>query len=111
MRSECRNKDENVRKLEESLQSMESKAKGKDNIHRNLQEKIKELEGQIELKTSMQNQSEKQISQLSEKLKGKEDTCCTLQHKVAFYSRLYLISRSFRHCFGNMGCLAWFLVF
>lgn len=77
-----------MKKLEESLQTIESKAKGKDNIHRSLQEKIKELEGQIELKTSMQNQSEKQISQLCEKLKGKEETCCTLQHKVAFYSRL-----------------------
>ncbi|KAJ1382149.1 P-loop containing nucleoside triphosphate hydrolase [Sesbania bispinosa] len=81
-RSECRSKDESMRKLEETLQSMESKAKGKDNIHRTLQEKIKELEGQIELKTALQNQSEKQISQLSEKLKGKEETCCTLQHKV-----------------------------
>ncbi|CAI8595519.1 unnamed protein product [Vicia faba] len=81
-RSECRSKDESMKKLEESLQTIESKAKGKDNIHRSLQEKIKELEGQIELKTSMQNQSEKQISQLCEKLKGKEETCCTLQHKV-----------------------------
>ncbi|KAL1315700.1 kinesin-like protein KIN-14R isoform X1 [Arachis hypogaea] len=81
-RSDCRVKDESIRKLEDSLQSMESKAKGKDSIHRNLHEKIKELEGQIELKTSMQNQSEKQISQLSEKLKGKEETCTTLQHKV-----------------------------
>ncbi|CAK8537118.1 unnamed protein product [Lathyrus sativus] len=81
-RSECRSKDESMKKLEESLQTIESKAKGKDSIHRSLQEKIKELEGQIELKTSMQNQSEKQISQLCEKLKGKEETCCTLQHKV-----------------------------
>ena len=68
---------------------MESKAKGKDNIHRNLHEKIKELEGQIELKTATQNQSEKQISQLSEKLKGKEETCSGLQHKVAFCLRLF----------------------
>ncbi|KAK7309590.1 hypothetical protein RJT34_06443 [Clitoria ternatea] len=81
-RSECKIKDESMRKLEENLQSMECKAKGKDQIYRNLQEKIKELEGQIELKTAMQNQSEKQISQLSDKLKGKEETCCTLQHKV-----------------------------
>lgn len=77
-----------MRKLEESLQGMESKAKSKDHTHRNLQEKIKELEGQIELKTGVQNQSERQISQLSDKLKGKEETCCTLQHKVAFYSRM-----------------------
>ncbi|MED6227230.1 hypothetical protein PIB30_111408, partial [Stylosanthes scabra] len=55
-RSECRVKDESIRKLEDNLQSMENKAKGKDNIHRNLHEKIKELEGQVELKTSMQNQ-------------------------------------------------------
>ncbi|XP_024639990.1 kinesin-like protein KIN-14R isoform X2 [Medicago truncatula] len=81
-RSECRCKEESLRKLEESLQNIESKAKGKDNIHKNLQEKIKELEGQIKLKTSMQNQSEKQVSQLCERLKGKEETCCTLQHKV-----------------------------
>ncbi|GAU23303.1 hypothetical protein TSUD_237570 [Trifolium subterraneum] len=81
-RSECRSKDESMKKLEESLQNIESKAKGKDHVHKNLQEKIKELEGQIELKTSMQNQSEKQISQLCEKLKGKEETCCTLQQKV-----------------------------
>jgi kinesin family protein C2/C3 len=77
-----------MKKLEESLQIIENKAKGKDHVHKNLQEKIKELEGQIELKTSTQNQSEKQISQLCEKLKGKEETCCTLQQKVAFYSRL-----------------------
>ncbi|PNY08584.1 geminivirus rep-interacting motor [Trifolium pratense] len=81
-RSECRSKDESMKKLEESLQNIESKAKGKDHVHKNLQEKIKELEGQIELKTSMQHQSEKQISQLCEKLKGKEETCCTLQQKV-----------------------------
>ncbi|OIV93025.1 hypothetical protein TanjilG_20687 [Lupinus angustifolius] len=30
----------------------------------------------------MQNQSEKQVSQLSDKLKGKEETCSTLQQKV-----------------------------
>jgi kinesin family protein C2/C3 len=77
-----------MKKLEESLQIIENKAKGKDHVHKNLQEKIKELEGQIELKTSTQNQSEKQISQLCEKLKGKEETCCTLQQKVAFYARL-----------------------
>ncbi|WJX56666.1 hypothetical protein P8452_42306 [Trifolium repens] len=81
-RSECRSKDESMKKLEESLQIIENKAKGKDHVHKNLQEKIKELEGQIELKTSTQNQSEKQISQLCEKLKGKEETCCTLQQKV-----------------------------
>ncbi|CAL0331557.1 unnamed protein product [Lupinus luteus] len=81
-RSECRIKDESIRKVEENLQSMESKSKGKDNILKSLHEKIKELEGQIELKTSMQNQIEKQISLLSDKLKGKEETCSTLQQKV-----------------------------
>lgn len=69
------------------MQSIESKAKGKDHVQRNLHEKIKELEGQIELKTALQNQSEKQISQLSDKLKGKDETCSTLQQKVAFYLR------------------------
>ncbi|XP_020217268.1 kinesin-like protein KIN-14R isoform X2 [Cajanus cajan] len=81
-RSECKMKDETMRKLEENMQSMESKAKGKDQISKSLQEKIKELEGQIELRKSMQNESEKQISQLSDKLRGKEETCCTLQQKV-----------------------------
>ncbi|KAE9607044.1 putative minus-end-directed kinesin ATPase [Lupinus albus] len=81
-RSECRIKDESIRKVEENLQSMEGKAKGKDNILKSLHEKIKELEGQIELKTSMQNQIEKQISLLSDKLKGKEEICSTLQQKV-----------------------------
>ncbi|XP_019445359.1 PREDICTED: kinesin-like protein KIN-14R isoform X3 [Lupinus angustifolius] len=80
--SECRIKDESIRKLEENLKSVESKAKGKDNIHKNVHEMINELEGQIELKTAMQNQSEKQISQLSDKLKVKEETCSTLQQKV-----------------------------
>jgi len=97
-----------LRKLEESLQNIESKAKGKDNIHKNLQEKIKELEGLIELKTSMQNQSEKQVSQLCEKLKGKEETCCTLQHKVVFYSRLLFDMCLIYTFFSNIGCVSWF---
>jgi len=73
-----------MRKLEENLQSLETKAKGKDQTYKNLQEKIKELEGQIELKKAMQSESEKQISQLSAKLRGKEETCSSLQQKVAF---------------------------
>lgn len=99
-----------MRKLEESLQSIESKAKGKDNIHRNLQEKIKELEGQVELKSSMQNQSEKQISQLCEKLKGKEETCCTLQHKVPFHIQdCYLTCGSSIHYLNSIGYLPWLM--
>ena len=81
-RNECRIKDESIRKLEDNLQNLEGKAKGKDHIHKNLQEKIKELEGQIESKTAMQNQSQRLLSQLSDKLRGKEETCGTLQHKV-----------------------------
>jgi len=70
-----------MRKLEENFQSLESKAKGKDQIYKNLQEKIKELE---ELNKATQSESEKQISQLSDKLRGKEETCSSLQQKVAF---------------------------
>lgn len=97
-----------MRKLEENLQSLESKAKGKDQIYKNLQEKIKELEGQIELKKAMQNDSEKQISQLSDKLRGKEETCSTLQQKVGFCSTLlFELFCSSTHSFSNnKGCLA-----
>ncbi|KAJ9670289.1 hypothetical protein PVL29_026684 [Vitis rotundifolia] len=81
-RQESRSKDESLRKLEESLQHLEGKARGKDQIYKTQQEKIKELEGQLELKTSLHGQSEKQISQLSERLKGRDEVCCSLQHKV-----------------------------
>ncbi|KAK6287632.1 hypothetical protein POUND7_013811 [Theobroma cacao] len=81
-RQESRSKDESLRKLEESLQNLESKAKGRDQVYKTQQEKIKELECQLELKTSMQNQSEKQVSQLSDRLKGREEICTGLQQKV-----------------------------
>lgn len=72
------------------MQNLESKAKGRDHVHKNLQETIKELEDQIETKIAVQKQSERQVSELSDKLKGKEETCTALQHKVAFHSRLPL---------------------
>lgn len=105
-----------MRKLEENLQNLESKAKGKDQIYKNLQEKIQELEGQIELKRAMQNDSEKKISQLSAKLRGKEETCGTLQQKVGFGLTLpFELFCSSTHCFSNdmgmssMVFWSWFL--
>lgn len=73
-----------MKKLEESLQNLESKAKGKEHVNKTQQDKIKELESQLNLKTSLHGQSEKQLSQLSERLKGREETCATLQQKVPF---------------------------
>lgn len=84
-RQESRSKDESLRKLEDSLQHLEGKARGKDQIYKTQQEKIKELEGQLELKTSLHGQSEKQISQLSERLKGRDEVCSSLQHKVLLF--------------------------
>ncbi|XP_057962155.1 kinesin-like protein KIN-14R [Malania oleifera] len=81
-RQESRSKEESLRKLEESLQNLESKARGKDQIYKSQQEKIKELEGQIEVKAALQSQSEKQVLLLSEKLKGREENCICLEHKV-----------------------------
>ena len=84
-RQESKSKDESLRKLEESLQHLEGKARGKEQIYKNQQEKIKELEGQLELKTTLHGQSDKQISQLFERLKGKDEACSSLQHKVFLF--------------------------
>lgn len=81
-RQEARSKDEHLKKLEESLQSLESKARGKDQIYKTQQDKIKELESHLEVKTTLHSQSEKQVSQLSDRLNGREEICCTLQQKV-----------------------------
>ncbi|KAL3527570.1 hypothetical protein ACH5RR_012226 [Cinchona calisaya] len=81
-KQESRSKDESIRKLEESLQNIETKAKGKDVILKNIQDKIKELESQLESNTSALFQSEKQAANLSERLKGKDETCTSLQEKV-----------------------------
>lgn len=83
-RQEVKSKDESLRKIEESFQNLESKAKGKDNVYKNQQDKIKELESQLELKTTLHNNSEKQGSQISDKLKEREEICCTLQQKVTW---------------------------
>ncbi|KAE8704943.1 Detected protein of confused Function [Hibiscus syriacus] len=80
-RQESRSKDESLRKLEESLQNLESKARGKTKFTKQ-HEKIKEVEGQLELKTSMHNQSEQQVLQLSYRLKGKEEICAALLLKA-----------------------------
>lgn len=93
-RQEARSKDESLRKLEESLQNLESKTKGKDQIYKNQQEKIKELEGTLELKTALHSQLEKQVSQLSDRLRGKEEICCSLQQKVALYLNNYYLCAS-----------------
>ncbi|XXG49107.1 hypothetical protein AAC387_Pa02g3376 [Persea americana] len=81
-RQESRQKEESIRKLEETCQNLENKLRSKDQIGRNQQEKVKELEGQLELKMELQNQSERQLLQLSEKLKGREEMCMHLQQKV-----------------------------
>lgn len=84
-RQEARSKDEYVRKLEESLQNIESKAKSKDQIQKSQQDKIKELESQLDLKTALHNQSDMQVSQLSDRLIGREEICYGLQQKVCFF--------------------------
>lgn len=84
-RQESRSKDESLRKLEESIQHLEGKVRGKDQIYKSQQEKIKELEGQLELETALHGQSEKEISQLSERLKGRDEVCYNLQHKVLLF--------------------------
>ncbi|XP_059644265.1 kinesin-like protein KIN-14R [Cornus florida] len=81
-RQESRSKDESLRKLEDSLHSLESKASGKDQLYKTQQEKIKEIEGQLELKTALHNQSEKQLLHFSDRLKGREEICTNLQQKV-----------------------------
>lgn len=91
-RHEARSKDEYIKKLEESLQNIESKAKGRDHIHKNQQDKIKELESQLDLKTTLHNQSEMQVSQLSDRLVGREEICYSLQQKVLFFFFLHLNS-------------------
>ncbi|KAH9610142.1 hypothetical protein KSS87_003454 [Heliosperma pusillum] len=67
-RLESKSKEESIKKLEESLQNMESKARNKDQTYKNQQEKIRDFEEQLE--------------QLQENLRGREETCCSLQHKV-----------------------------
>ena len=81
-RQDARLKDESLKKMEENLQNLENKAKGKDQIYKSQQDKIKELESQLVVKTNLHGQSEKQVSQLSDKLKGREEICCSLQLKV-----------------------------
>lgn len=90
-RQEARSKDEYVKKLEESLQNIESKAKGRDHIHKSQQDKIKELESQLDLKTTLHNQSEMQVSQLSDRLVGREEICFSLQQKVVLSREFPLI--------------------
>lgn len=85
VKQECRTKEESIRKLEESLQNVESKARGRDIISKNQQDKIKDLENQIESKAFLHLQSEKQVSNLAEKLKAREETCTSLQEKVFFF--------------------------
>ncbi|GAB2222728.1 hypothetical protein Droror1_Dr00016852 [Drosera rotundifolia] len=82
-KQEARSKDESIRKLEESLQSLENKARSKDHTFKSQQERNKELEDQLQLKSALHSQMEKQLAQHMEKLKGKEDTCTNLQHKVS----------------------------
>lgn len=84
-RQESRSKEESLRKLEENLQNLENRAKGKDQTYKNQQEKIKELEGQLVLKSNLHSQSEKQVLQLSDRLKGREELCSSLQIKVGFH--------------------------
>lgn len=90
VKQECRTKEESIRKLEESLQNVESKARGRDIISKNQQDKIKDLENQIESKAFLHLQSEKQVSNLAEKLKAREETCTSLQEKVFFFFFLNL---------------------
>ncbi|OUZ99765.1 Kinesin [Macleaya cordata] len=82
-RQESKSKDESLRKLEENIQNLEAKARTKDQLCKNQQEKVKELEGQLDSKMEVHNQWEQQVWQLNEKLKGREETCIGLQHKVA----------------------------
>ncbi|KAI4325691.1 hypothetical protein MLD38_031068 [Melastoma candidum] len=81
-RQECRSKDEYARKLEESLQSLETKAKVRDQSHKSQLERIRELENQLQLKSSSHDHVNKQNTQLYDNLKGKEEICLSLQHKV-----------------------------
>lgn len=83
---ESRSKDESLKKLEESLRSIESKGREKEQVSKSQQDEIKELKAQLELKTSLHCQSEKQILHISDRLKGSEETCATLQQKVALLS-------------------------
>lgn len=88
VKQECRTKEESIRKLEESLQNVESKARGRDIISKNQQDKIKDLENQLESKAFLHLQSEKQVSNLAEKLKAREGTCTSLQEKVNVFFRI-----------------------
>lgn len=81
-KQESQLKDESLRKLEESLQNVETKVRGKDQTYKNQLEKIKELEGKLEMKIGLQSQSEKKVLNLSEKLKAKEESNEVLQQKV-----------------------------
>ncbi|XP_031107444.1 kinesin-like protein KIN-14R [Ipomoea triloba] len=80
---ESRSKDESLKKLEESLRSIESRGREKEQVSKSQQDEIKELKAQLELKASLHSQSEKQIFHISDRLKGSEETCATLQQKVA----------------------------
>ncbi|XP_078154297.1 uncharacterized protein LOC144549435 [Carex rostrata] len=66
-------KDENIRKLEENCHNLENKLKGSN---KSLQEKM-EIQ-----KTEFQSTLEKQNRQFSEKLKEKDEICLTLHRKV-----------------------------
>ncbi|KAM3342745.1 hypothetical protein P3S68_027711 [Capsicum galapagoense] len=85
-RQEAKSKDKFFKKLDESLQNLESKVKGTEYVNKTQQDKIKELESRVNLKISLHGQSKKQLSHLSEKLKGGEETCATLQQKLYAHS-------------------------
>ncbi|KAL6847623.1 hypothetical protein ACP4OV_022649 [Aristida adscensionis] len=81
-KQEVRLKDDSFKRLEENIQTLETRAKGKEQLCKNLQEKVKELEGKLDAKLHSQITSEKQQHQLSGKLKEKEEICSTLQQKL-----------------------------
>lgn len=83
-RQESKSKEESIKKLEETLQNIENKARSKDHIYKNQQEKIRDLEEELGLKAASHSQSEKQLVQLQERLKGREESCASLQLKVYF---------------------------
>ncbi|XP_078435489.1 di-glucose binding protein with Kinesin motor domain-containing protein [Wolffia australiana] len=83
VKQECRLKEETLRRMEESYQSLEGKLRNKDQLCRSLQEKLKDLEGQLQAKADLRSSSDRQqLLQVSEALKAKEEACSTLQQNV-----------------------------
>lgn len=81
-KQESRFKDESLRNVQENYQNLEEKFKEKERSWRSQQEKVKELEIQLQSKSESCKQMEKQLLQLTQGIKGKENFCTILQHKI-----------------------------